>query len=436
MGSETIGLLGIVVLLIFLSTGMPIGLGAALVGFLGIWYLSGLTPAFGALGLVPYAKAASYSLTVLPLFILMGYFAFNAGLASRAFDTGKRWLGHLPGGLALATITGCAAFGACCGMSVAAAATMGRLVIPEMEKLHYKPSLTTGVIAASGTLSSLIPPSGVMVVYAIMAEVSVGKMLMAGLFPGLITAFFYAVGLYITVKRNPSIAGDPIAPYAWRNRLKSLRELWSVTLIALAIIGGIYTGVFTPTEAAAVGAIVALIMNLTTKGVDRWASFKLSIVDASRTTGMIFLIIAGIVIFARFMAMSRLPYSVVEWISGLGFNRHLTLVCMMIFYIFLGMFLESMGMLLLTIPVALPIIESLGFDPIWFGALVVMTIEIGLITPPIGLNVYVIKGVADHVKLEEIFRGSVLFIIMDVLTLALMIIFPQIALFLPDRMGG
>ena len=435
MPSEILGLIGIGVLLLFLSTGMPIGLAAAFIGFLGIWSLAGSMPALGALGLVPYSNAASYAFTVLPLFIITGYFAFNAGLATKAFDTGKRWMGHLPGGLAMATISACAAFGACCGMSVAASAIMGRLVIPEMEKLNYKPRLAAGVVAASGTFATMIPPSGTMVVYAIMAEVSVGKMLIAGLFPGIITAILYSGMLYVRVKRNPSLTGDVIPPYPWKERFQSLPQLWSVFVIALVIIGGIYTGIFTPTEAAAIGASVSLLMLLIAKGKGKWDSFVRSLTETARTTAMIFLIIVGIVIFVKFLALSRLPYSIVEWISGLNTNRYAILSLMMFFYIVLGMFMETIGMLLLSIPIALPIIISLGFDPIWFGVLVVKTIEIALVTPPVGLNVYVIKGVAPQIALEDIFRGCMPFITMDVLVIILMVVFPQIVLFLPDRMG-
>ncbi|MBU2497320.1 MAG: TRAP transporter large permease [Proteobacteria bacterium] len=436
MSPEIAGLVGLGVLLLVLATGIPIGLGAALIGFLGIWQLVGLSPALGTLGIAPYSKAAYYAFTVLPLFVVTGYFAFNAGLATKAFETGKRWMGHLPGGLAMATVAACAAFGACCGMSVASCAIMGRLVIPEMEKLHYKPRLAAGVVAASGTFAAMIPPSGIMVVYAIMAEVSVGKMLIAGLFPGLITAILYGGMLYVRVKRNPSLTGDKIHPYPWRARLLSLPHLWSVFLIAVVISGGIYSGIFTPTEAAAIGASVSLAMLLIARRKERWSIFTRSMVETARTTAMIFLIIIGIVIFAKFLALSRLPYSIVEWISGLGLNRYSVLGCMMLFYILLGMFMESIGMLLLSIPVALPIVESLGFDPIWFGVLVVKTIEIALVTPPVGLNVYVIKGVAPHIRLEDIFLGSIPFLLMDVIVIILMIAFPQIVMFLPNRMSN
>jgi len=304
-----------------------------------------------------------------------------------------------------------------------------------MEKLHYKPRLAAGVVAASGTFAAMIPPSGIMVVYAIMTEVSVGKMLMAGLLPGVITAVLYGVMLYIRVKRNPSLTGDAIPPCPWKERLRSFPQLWSIWVIAAVIIGGIYTGIFTPTEAAAIGAFVSLILLLMAKKTDRWNSFIRSLIETAQTTAMIFLIIVGIVIFAKFLALSRLPYSIVEWISGLALNSYIILGFIMGFYIILGMFMESIGMLLLSIPVALPIVLSFGFDPIWFGVLVVKTIEIALVTPPVGLNVYVIKGVAPHISMEDIFRGGIPFLIMDIIVLILMVLFPQIVLFLPNKMG-
>jgi tripartite ATP-independent transporter DctM subunit len=436
MMSEIVGVIGLAGLLICLSTGMPIGLSAAFIGFLGIWHLSGLVPALGLIGLVPYSKAATYAFTVLPLFVVTGYFALNAGIAAKTFETGKRWMGHLPGGLAMATIASCAAFGACCGMSVATTAIMGRLVIPEMEKLNYKHQLAAGVVAASGTFAAMIPPSGIMVIYAIMAEVSVGKMLMAGLFPGLLTALAYGGMLYVRVKRNPSLTGELIPPFTWKERFRSLPQLWSVFIIAFVIIGGIYTGIFTPTEAAAIGALVSLILLLITKAVNRRDAFAKSIHETAKTTAMIFLIIIGIVIFAKFLAISRLPYTLVEWIAGLDINRYGILACILFFYIILGMFMESIGMLLLSIPVALPIIESLHFDPIWFGVIVIKTIEIALVTPPVGLNVYVLKGIAPQIAITDIFKGSLPFIIMDILVLILMILFPQIVLFLPAQMGN
>jgi C4-dicarboxylate transporter DctM subunit len=435
LSAELIGLIGTLLLLLILLSGLPIGLGAALIGFFGIWHLTGLRPALGAIGLIPYSKAASYEFTVLPLFILMGYLALNAGLATSAFETGKKCLGHLPAGLAMATIAACAAFGACCGMSTASSAIMGRLVIPEMEKLHYKPSLSAGVVAASGTFAAMIPPSGIMVVYAIMTEVSVGKMLIAGLLPGLITAFLYGSMLYTRVKLNPALDGDKLAPQPWEVRLRSLPQLWSVLVVGLVIIGGIYSGIFTPTEAAGIGALVSLVMLLTRKGIKRWQSFNLALADTARTTAMIYLIIVGIVIFARFIAISRLPYSVVEWISAMEMNRHVTLIFILIFYVMLGMFMEAIGMLLLTIPVALPVIEALGFDPIWFGVLVVKMIEVALVTPPVGLNVYIIKGVAPNIAMWDIFQGCFPFILMDLVVIILLICFPQIALFLPNTMS-
>jgi C4-dicarboxylate transporter DctM subunit len=435
MTSEMVGLMGVGAFLILLALGVPIAFAGALTGFLGLWYLAGISPAMGALGLIPYSEAASYNFTVLPLFIIMGYFAFYSGLATRAFDTGKRWIGHLHGGLALATVIAGAALAACCGMSVASAAITGKLVIPEMEKLRYQPRLITGVVAACGTLATMIPPSSTLVVYAIMTEVSVGKCLIAGVIPGLINAFLYGVLLYLRAKWNPSLTGGLTSPYPWRERLRSVPQVWGVVAIAAVIIGGIYTGIFSPTEAAAIAALISVFLFLILrKSGGRWSIFRQALFETSRATGMIFLIMIGIVIFSRFQAMSRLPYSFVEWISGLGLNRYVIIVLIMGLFFVLGMFVETMGILLLSIPVTYPLILSLGFDPIWYGVFVVKNIEMGMLTPPVGLNIYVIKGLYPQYRLEDVFMGAMPFLIVDFVVLALLIVFPEIALFLPGRM--
>lgn len=434
MPTEIVGLIGVGLLLVFIAVGMPIALAAALTGFLGLCYLSGSTPALSVLRTLPYSKTSVYSFSVLPLFILMGYFAFHSGLATQAFEAGKRWLGRIPGGLALATVAANAVFGAACGVSLAATSVMGRITIPEMEKLNYQRRLAAGVVAATGTFAAMIPPSAVMIVYAIMAEESAGKMLLGGLFPGLITAVLYGTMLYLRVKRNPSLTGGAIPLATWRERLRSLPQLWAVGLISTVIIGGIYTGVFTPTEAGGISAFIALVLLLTRRGIDRRVAFKEALLETGHTTAMIFLVLIGVVIFATFIAMSQLPYVVVEWIGGLDVNRYIILVGILVFYLVLGMFMEVIGILVLSLPVVLPIIDNLGFHPIWFGVIVVKTIEIAMVTPPVGLNVYVVKGVAPHIPLEEIFRGIIPFIMMDIIALIFMVAFPQIVLFLPSRM--
>lgn len=436
MTSEVVGLMGLAVFLICLAIGMPIALSAALTGFLGIWYLGGIAPAFGAIGLIPYSAGASYSFAVLPLFIMMGYFAFYAGVAQKAFETAKKWIGHISGGLTLATVIAGACLAACCGMSTASAAVLGKFIITEMEKLNYNRRLIVGTIAACGTLATMIPPSATLVIYAIMVEASIGKCLIAGVIPGLINAFLYGVLLYVRIKRNPSLTGTLISPYPWRERLHSLPQLWSVGVIVVVFIGGIYFGIFTPSEAAAVAAFIAMfLLFYHRRKSDRWNMFRMALIETARTTSMIFLIVFGIMIFSQFQAMSRLPYSFCEWFSVLGLNRYVVIIIIIGYFFLLGMFLDTMGILLLSIPVLYPVIISYGFDPIWFGVFVVKSIEMGMLTPPVGMNVYVIKGIAPDYSLEEIFRGAMPFLLMDFIVLALIIVFPQIVLFLPSRMG-
>lgn len=431
---EIIGLIGVGLLLALLVTGMPIAMGAMLAGFLGIWYLAGIEPALVTLGTAPFSRAATYVFLIIPLFVLMGYVAFEAGLAKNAFETAKRWLGHIPGGVAMAVIAGNAAFGACSGSSIAATATMGKISLPEMERLNYSPRLAAGVIAATGTFASMIPPSGMLVVYAIMSEVSVGQMLLAGLIPGFITAVLYAALLYLRIKRNPSIAGGIMASSSWRERFRSLPQIWAVGVIAVVIIGGIYTGIFTPIEAAGISAFVSLILLLIRKRLKSWASFKEALLSTGKTTAMIFFLIVGFVIFAHFVALSRLPSSIMDWIFALGLNRYIVLALIIVVYILLGMVMDALGILLVTLSVTLPIITTLGFDPIWFGVIIVKLCEIGAVTPPVGINVYVVKGIAPNIPMGDVFWGALPFVIADVACLVLLIALPQIVLFLPNTM--
>ncbi len=434
MGTEIIGFIGIGIMLLLLVFGLPVAFAAGITGFLGIWFLAGLKPAITQIGTVPFSVPASYALTVIPLFIIMGYFAFNAGLPQQAFETGKKWLGHIPGGLAMATITGCAAFAACTGATVASAAVFSKVAIPEMEKIGYSPRLAAGVVAASGTFACMIPPSGLMVMYAIMAEVSVGKALIAGLFPGLVTAVFYSASLYLRVRRNPRISGGILPPASWRDRMISLPPLWGVFIMAFSIIGGIFLGIFTPTEAGAVGAAVGFILLMTKRNISKWPSLKDSLLDTGLTTAMVLFILIGVIIFANFLALSRLTNFLVDTITGFSVNRYVVLVGFMVLYIIGGMFLNSTPLLLLSMPVIYPVVMKFGFDPFWFGILVMKTIEVGQVTPPVGLTAYVVHGVARHIPLEDIFRGTLPFILMDFVVLALVMIFPQIALFLPNHM--
>jgi tripartite ATP-independent transporter DctM subunit len=426
------GLMGLGVLFVLVVLGMRIAFATALVGFLGLWAMKNYTVAGKVLGFLPHGIVAHYSLSVIPLFIIMGYYAFYAGLTDDIFFTARQWFGHLPGGLAITTVFGCAGFAACTGASTASAAVMGRVAIPEMIKYGYHPRLAAGVVAASGTLASLIPPSVILVIYGIITEQSVGKLLIAGFIPGVVSAAIYAGMIYFRVKRNPKL-GHIQPAVSWKMRFLSLRGTWGVLAIIFLIMGGIYSGIFTPTEAGAAGAFGAFLLALSMRRLTR-ARFKESLLETGRTTIMIFSIIVGVLIFVRFLALTGLPNSLSEFVLVLPLPPFMILVLILLIYVFLGMFLDAIGMMMLTLPLVFPAVIALGFDPIWFGIILVKMCEICLITPPVGLNVYVVNSVAPSIPLEEIFRGVLPFIAMDILTVGVLMIFPQIILFLPSMM--
>jgi len=431
--TELIGVLGLLLLLVLIAIGVPIAVSTGLVGFLGVWLLAGWKPAFYNFGAATYTVTGNYVISSLPLFIILGYFAFNSGFAADAFEVGRRWLGHIAGGVSMATVTACAAFGACSGASTASAAVFSKMAIPEMLKYGYSPRLAAGVVAASGTFASMIPPSGLMIVYAILAETSVGRQLMAGLIPGLITAALYALSLYIRVKRNPAMAGGIKAPVPWKERFASIPRLWGVIIIAAVIIGGIMSGLFTPTESGAVGTGVALLMLLTKKGIPRWQRFTNALLEAGVTTAMVFLILVGVKIFSYFLSLSRLSNTIIEGIAGLGVDNSIVLAGFLVLFLIMGCFLNGSAIIAITIPILAPIVTALGFDLIWFGVLTLKTLEIGLVSPPVGLTCYVVSGVSK-IPLGEVFRGIAPFIVMDIIVLVLMLFIPQIVLFLPNLM--
>jgi len=428
----TIGFIGIGVLFILLFSGMPIGLVMGLVGFAGFAYLRGFDVALGVLQTVPYTTFHDYNLTVVPLFVLMGSFAFYAGLSKDLYDTVHSWLGHFRGGLAMATVGACASFAAISGSSLATAATMGTVALPEMKRYNYSPALATGAIAAGGTIGILIPPSVGFIVYGIITEQSIGKLFLAGFIPGILEAVFYMVTIWIICKRNP-LLGPPGPSTSFINKIKAFKNTWVVLLLFVIVIGGIYFGVFSPTEAAGIGAFGAFIFAIARRKLG-WQAFKGSFVETGRTTAMIFVILLGAMILGYFLAVSRLPFELASIIGGLPINRYIILVIVLFFYICLGCVMDSLAMILITVPIFFPLILALGFDPIWFGVIVVRVSEIGLITPPVGLNVYIIKGVAKDVSMGTIFRGIFPFLIADICHVALLVAVPQLALFLPGMM--
>jgi len=429
----TMGIFGLSAIFILVVLGMRIAFATALVGFVGIWSMKNIVVAGKVLGFLPHAIVAHYSLSVIPLFIIMGYYAYYAGLTDDIFHTARQWIGHLPGGLAIATVFGCAGFAACTGASTASAAIMGRVAIPEMRKYGYHPRLAAGVVAASGTLASLIPPSVVLVIYGIITEQSIGALLIGGFIPGVISAVIYAGMIYARVKITPEL-GKLQPAVSWGERFRSLKGTWGVMLLIILIVGGIYSGVFTPTEAGGAGAFGAFLMALAMRRLTL-ARFKESLLETGHTTIMIFSIIVGVLIFVRFLALTGLPREFSEFVLELPLPPIVVIFMILGIYVFLGMFLDAIGMMMLTLPIVFPSVVALGFDPIWFGIILVKMCEICLITPPVGLNVYIVRSVAPDIPLEEIFRGIIPFLAMDILTVILFVLFPQIITFLPGKMG-
>ncbi|MBW1802998.1 MAG: TRAP transporter large permease [Deltaproteobacteria bacterium] len=426
------GFIGIGVLVLLLFSGMPIGFVMGLVGFLGMAYLSGSKPAFTLLSTVPYATMASYSLSVIPLFILMGEFCFFAGISQELYYAVHKWLGQLPGGIAMATIAACAGFAAISGSSPATAATMGAVALPEMKRYKYDPALATGSIAAGGTIGILIPPSVILILYGILTEQSIGKLFLAGFIPGVLEALFYLAVIYILCKRNPQMG--PRGPRTGlKEKVVSLKGTWVVLVLFFVVIGGIYLGVFSPTEAAGVGAFGAFVFALVKRKLTG-RTFADSILETGKTTAMIFIIMVGAMILGYFFAVTRLPFELANMIAGLAVNRYIVLGIILIVYVFLGCIMDPLAMVLLTVPIFFPLVLALKFDPIWFGIIIVRVVEMGAITPPVGINVFIIKGVAKDVSMYTIFRGIFPFLVADILHVILLIAVPQIALFLPALM--
>jgi tripartite ATP-independent transporter DctM subunit len=427
-----IGYLGIVVLLVILFCGVHIGIAMGVVGFLGMVCVNNWTAGLMVLKTVPYTTFSNYGLSVVPLFILMGIVCYHAGISKDLYESVHKWLGHLRGGLAMATVGACASFAAVSGSSLATAATMGTVALPEMKRYKYDPALATGCIAAGGSIGILIPPSVPLIIYGILANQSVGKLFIAGFIPGILEALFYIITIAILCRLRPEI-GPPGPKTSFLEKVVSLKATWGVLLLFIIVIGGIYLGIFSPTEAAGVGACGACLFALA-RGRLNWSNFKASLLGAVRTTSMIFVILLGAMVLGYFLAATRLPFELATIIGGLPVNRYVILILILVIFILLGCVMDSLAIIILTVPIFYPLTEALGFDPIWFGILVVRAAEIGLITPPVGMNVFIIKGIAKDVRMFTIFRGIFPFIMADLCHVALILSVPQVALFLPNLM--
>ncbi|MBN2041995.1 MAG: TRAP transporter large permease [Spirochaetes bacterium] len=432
MSSEMIGVIGIICLFIFLAMRMYIGMAMMVVGFVGTIFLLGPNPALDLLGLLPMCECKAYTLSVIPLFILMGQFAFISGISTDIYKTFYNWMGHMRGGLAMATIVACAFFSAVSGSSLATAATMGMVAIPEMLKYKYNPSLATGAVASGGTLGILIPPSIGFVIYGILTEQSIGKLLMAGLIPGIMLTVLFMLVIFVSAIIKPSLA--PRGPKTtMKEKVKSLSGTWGMLLLFAIVIGGIYTGIFTPTEAAGVGAFCSLLIVLFKKKLT-YSGFLQCLKETGKMTAFIFFIIIGASVFSYFLALTGIPTSLSGFIAGLSLPKGVILLGIIFVYIILGCVMEVFSVMILTLPIIFPIIQALNFDPIWFGVIVVIVLEIGFITPPIGLNVFVLKGAAPGISVETMFKGIWPFLAMAILAIFILYFFPEIALFIPSRM--
>jgi tripartite ATP-independent transporter DctM subunit len=434
MPPSIIAILILALLFVLLAGGMPLGFAMGLSGFLGTLLLIDMSAALALLGQTAYETGLAYNLSVIPMFVLMGYIASEAGLSESLYRACHAWLGHRRGGLALATIGACGAFAAICGSSLATAATMAQIALPEMRKYKYADRLATGAVAAGGTIGILIPPSVVMVIYGLLTETSISALFLAGFVPGILTVLGFMAAIAIVTRIDPTL-GPPAARTAMPERFKVLGSVWGTAVLFLVVIGGLYVGVFSPTEAASVGACGAFVLGLINRKTPRQL-LRTSLIDTVKTTAMIFTVLIGAILFNNLLILASVPTMVSDWISGLPLGKMAILLVIVAMYFVLGCLLDSLAMILLTIPIVFPIVKALGYDPVWFGIIIVMVVELGLITPPIGMNVFVIKGMAPDVPLEMIFRGVTPFIIAQIILIFLLISFPQIALWLPETVSG
>ena len=432
MSGASAAVLGFAAMLLLIAVRMPVGLSMLVVGSAGYAYLSGWGPFLAYMKTNPYYQFANYTLSVIPLFILMGAFAERSGLSTALFKAASSFIGHLRGGLAMAVIAACTAFGAICGSSVATTATFARAALPELRRYRYEPGLATGTIAVGGTLGILIPPSVILVVYAITTEQNIAKLFMAAFVPGVIAAIFYCIVIALVVRRSPELA-PPHDKASGRERIESVKLVWPILLVALIVVGGIYGGVFTPTEGAAVGAIAMFVVGVAQRALG-WREIKESVIQTAETSGMIFIILLGSEIFSAFLGLSQLPTRAAEWVTSLGLPPYAVMISLLVFYILLGAVMDELAMILLTLPLFFPIVSGLDFGmfpddvAIWFGILVLIVVGIGLTAPPIGLNVFVVSAIAKDVPITATYRGVLPFIAADVIRLALCVAFPALSL--------
>ncbi len=430
MNPTTIGLIGIAIMIVIFLTRMPVAYVMALVGWLGFSYLVSPKAGLGLISRDIYEVFSSYGLTVIPLFVLMGQVAFNAGISRRLYDSAYKFLGHTRGGLAMATITACTAFGAICGSSPATAATMATVGLPEMKRYNYSDELATGAVASGGSLGMLMPPSVVLIVYGILTEQSIGKLFVAGIIPAFLITILFIIAILIRTSLNPSL-GPRGEKFTLKEKLLSLKDMGETLAVFILVMSGLVFGFFTPTEAGAVGAFCVILVALVRRQLT-WQGFLKSLYETLRTSCMVLMLIAGAVIFGHFLAVTRIPFNVANWVSSLNLPPYLIMAIIVVVYLIGGCFMDSLAYIMLTIPIFYPVVTRIGYDPIWFGIIIVLVTEMGVITPPVGINVYVVSGIAKDVPLETIFKGIFPFVIALLVGAGILIAFPEVITFLPN----
>jgi tripartite ATP-independent transporter DctM subunit len=432
MSLTAIGIIGILVLILFLFTNMPVGFVMGLIGFLGFSYIRGFGPGTSLLAKDVFEVFSSYGLTVVPLFVFMGQLSFYSGISRRLYDSAYVLFGSRRGGLAMATVGACAGFSAISGSTNATAATMATVTLPEMKRYGYDMGLATGTVAAAGSLGILIPPSVIFIVYGILTEQSIGKLFAAGIFPGILLSGLFLIVIYVRVLLNPSLA-PPGPKTSLRQKIRSFIGVIETIVLFGLVMGGIFLGIFTPTEAAATGAFFTLAMAIVRRQLS-WDGFLKSIASTTRISCMVMVIVAGATVFGHFMAVTRVPFEISNWVANLPLPNFAIMLVIILIYLLGGCFMDAFAMIMLTIPIFFPVAEALGYDPIWFGVVIVLISEMGVITPPVGINVYVVYGVAEDVPLEVIFRGVLPMLLALLACNLIILLFPQIALFLPGLM--
>ena len=429
MSPETAGIVGIVLLLFLFLLRVPVAFAMTMVGLAGFAYLGGTESALTLLAQDIFETLSSYPLSVIPMFILMGSFAFASGISQRLYTTCYTWVGQLRGGLTVATVLACSGFAAICGSTAATAATMGKIALPEMKKYGYDDVLATGTVASAGTLGILIPPSTVLIVYGILTEESIGKLFVAGLLPGVLLSLFFVMTVVLLCRRDPKL-GPPGPATTWKQKLRAVTGIFEAIILFLLTIGGLFLGWFSPTQAGAIGAFGALLIGIIRGQLSLNKTVE-AVKDGIRTACMVLFIITGATVFGHFLAISNIPFVLADWVRGLPISPMAVMAVIIFIYFIGGFFMDSMALIVVTIPIFFPVVVNLGFDPIWFGVIIVLVAEMGVITPPVGVNVFVIKGIAPDVPLLIIFRGILPFLAALIIVTAIILFFPQIATFLP-----